>query len=47
MQEAQTKGKESIHSIPFKKEDLQTLYTKEILPKEYRKKAGANNRKAN
>ena len=26
---------------------MQTLYTKEILPKEYRKKTGVNNRKAN
>ena len=36
-----------MRSIPPKEEDLQTLYTKEILLKEYRKRIGANNRKAN
>ena len=43
----QTKGKESVYSIPPKKEDLQTLYTKEILPEEYGKRTGVNNKKAN
>ena len=36
-----------MYSIPLREKDLQTLYTKEILPKEYRKVTGRNNRKAN
>ena len=47
MRSTQPKGKESIYSTPLKEEDLQTLYTKEILLKEYRKKTGVNDRKAN
>ena len=36
-----------MHSALPKEEDLQTLYTEEILLKGYRKKTGVNNRKAN
>ena len=36
-----------MYSVPLKEEDLQNLYTKEILLKEYRKVIGANNGKAN
>ena len=47
MHSVQFKGKESIQSAPLKEKDLQTLYTEEILLREYRKGTGANNRKAN
>ena len=36
-----------MYSVPFKEKDLQTLYTKEILLKGYKKVTGKNNRKAN
>ena len=41
------KGKESVLSVPFKEVRQQPLYTKEILPRGYRKRAEINNRKAN
>ena len=47
MHSTQTKGKESMRNVPPKEEKPQTLYTKEILLQRYRKKTGANNRKAN
>ena len=47
MRKAQTKGKKSVHNTLLKEEDLQTLYTKEILLKRYGKKIGVNNSKAN
>ena len=36
-----------MHSAPLKEEELQTLYTKEILLEGYGKRIGVNNSKAN
>ena len=36
-----------MRSVPLKEEELQTLYTKEILLKGYEKVTGKNDRKAN
>ena len=36
-----------MRSTPLKEKDLQTLYTKEILPKGYGKVIGKNNGKTN